>query len=401
MATPRVNFFIHYVPCLDGLGLNNNLVKKYLKERQFYACEQSYNYLGYINDGSKTKIDFVDYSGNNEKSTGLFDENGLCSQERIKELKQGFRLTKSVIWHGLISFEEMFGKENCNSYEKAYSLMKNEFPRFLSSAGLEPKNIVWCAGFHTNTDHRHIHFAFYEKEPTKFRKTQNKKCFSYGQITKNSIEKAKIRTELYLLNNNTELIDTRKAINSDFKANLSLNFLKNSVLKTMKSLIPRLPSEGRLSYDSDNMHFLRAEIDNLTVKIIKQNKNLQAKYQKFIALINEKDKSILDMCKNSKIAPEKYLLSDKYQQDLYRRLGNQIIKFLLSFKYEINKNKYQTNNRLAKKRIERNKSKYLIEKSLYLSEKTQKEAFNYFEEHMKKLQQLNIEVLMEQGVIEL
>ena len=204
-----------------------------------------------------------------------------------------------------------------------------------------------------------------------------------------------------MLNNNTEIIDTRKEINSDFKANLSLNFLKNSVLKTMKNLIIKLPSNGRLSYDSDNMQFLRTEIDNLTIKIIKQNKNLQAKYQKFLNLINEKDKSILKMCESSKIAPEKYLLSKKYQQDLYRRLGNQIIKFLLSFKYEINKNQFQTSNRLVKKRIERNKNSYLLEKSLYLSEKTQKEAFNYFEEHMKKLRQLNIEVLIEQGVIEL
>ena len=90
--TTNVNFMIGYVPCLDGLGLNHPLVKRYYGERQFYSCQDpSDNYVGYVNNGSEKKLDFVEYSGNKEKSTGVFDSNGICSKERIKELKNGLK----------------------------------------------------------------------------------------------------------------------------------------------------------------------------------------------------------------------------------------------------------------------------------------------------------------------
>ena len=183
MGTPNVNFFIHSVPCLYGLGINHPLTKEYLKLRQFYACEETNNYLHYVKYGSEKKIDFIDYSGNNEKSSGVYDENGLCSEERIKQLKQNFKQTNSPIWYGLISFEEIFGKTYCNNFAKAYEVMKLQFPRFLANAGFDPKNIEWYARLHTNTDHRHIHFSFYEKVPLTYRRKKKAKCFSYGQVS--------------------------------------------------------------------------------------------------------------------------------------------------------------------------------------------------------------------------
>lgn len=43
----------------------------------------------------------------------------------------------------------------------------------------------------------------------------------------------------------------------------------------------------------------------------------------------------------------------------------------------------------------------MFEQSLYLSEKVQREAMNYFEEHMKVLKEMEIKVLIEQGIIDL
>lgn len=86
--TPNVNFFIHSVPYLKGLGINNKLAKKYFKERQFYSCNQKYNFVSYVNDGSKTSIDFVSYSGNNEKSDGIFNSTGLLKSEDMSTLRK-------------------------------------------------------------------------------------------------------------------------------------------------------------------------------------------------------------------------------------------------------------------------------------------------------------------------
>ena len=401
MKTPNVNFFIHSVPCLDGLGVNHPLVKKYFKERQFYSCEQSYNYLGYVNDGSKKQIDFVEYSGNNEKSTGLFDKTGLCSQQRIKELKQGFRDTKSQIWHGLVSFEEMFGKTFCGSYEKSYEMMSKIFPRFLRNAGLDVDNIEWCAGFHTNTDHKHIHFSFYEKEPLKYRKTQKQKCFSYGQVTLYSIEKAKLDIENCLTQTSTKLAQKRKELTKEFQESITQKRLRGDIIAKMKKMIILLPASGRLAYDSDNMMFMKNKINCIVDSIIKQDDKVSATYRTFLTLLNEKDESIKRMCEASKINPDKVVLYDKYIEDLYRRLGNHVIKSIINTRNQMKLLEFATDNRLAKKRIQRRKMDCLLQESLYLNELVQKEAMQYFEEHMKVLKEMEIKVLIEQGIIQI
>jgi len=100
MSVPNVNFFINYVNDIRGKGLEK-CDKKYIDERKFYSCGQYHDYIEYINNGSKEKLDFVAYSGNNEKSHGLFNEKGMMNRADVKEIRQMLRKTKSVIWHGV------------------------------------------------------------------------------------------------------------------------------------------------------------------------------------------------------------------------------------------------------------------------------------------------------------
>lgn len=401
VATPNVNFFIHSVPNLDGV--NDKLFKRYYKERIFYSCKDDYNYLSYVNKGSEKRIDFVDYSGNHEKSTGLFDKNGLCSKEQIAELKRGFRATKSPIWHGLISFEEFFGKKYCDQYSQAFNLMTNQFPRFLKQAGFNPDNIVWCAGLHTNTDHRHIHFTFYEKKPLKYRKTKSELCFSHGQVSVYSINKAKIDIENYLSNYelNEQIYTTRKELTEEMKRNITITIQKGESLKMLKKILLLIPSSGRVSYDSENMMFLRNDINHLIDLIIKQDQKTNAVFRTYLTLLQEKDSSIRRMCEKSKIDPKKVVLYDKYLGDLYRRLGNLAIKNILDISYNLKFYEFEVKSRLAKKRVQRRKSEYIFDQCLRLAEIVQNDAMNYFKEHMKVLEEMKIKVLIEQGVIDL
>ncbi len=399
--TPKVNFFIHSVPYLKGLGINNKLVKKYSKERLFYSCNQKYNFVSYVNDGSKTNIDFVSYSGNNEKSDGVFNENGLINSQQLSALRQNLRETKSPIWHGLISFEENFGKDNCNNYKKAYEMMRAVFPRFLKTAKFDPNNIDWFAGFHTNTDNRHIHFAFYEKQPTKYRKTSDKLEFSHPQVSLFSIEQIKIKAEVFLTDLNSKLNKQRKELTQSVKESIPQIIKKGEVLKKMKKIVLVLPTNGRISYDSENMLFLKNDINYLVDLILKTDVKSEAMYKTYLTLLLDKDASIKRMCEVSKINPDKVVLFDKYHNDLYRRLGNIVIKEILKIQNELKSFEFKTTQRLIKKRMERNKLKYLINQSLYLGEKVKQEASNYFIEHMKTLNEMRIKVLIEQGVIEL
>ena len=119
------------------------------------------------------KLDYVKYLSNIKKSSGVFNQNGFMDAKQKQALRSDLRATKSVIWDGIISFEEQFGKKWCEHYEQAYELLKTELPKFFKRAGLDPNNIEWFAGLHENTDNRHIHICFFEKEAIK-NKTKQK-----------------------------------------------------------------------------------------------------------------------------------------------------------------------------------------------------------------------------------
>jgi len=211
----------------------------------------------------------------------------------------------------------------------------------------------------------------------------------------------KIKTEIFLTDLNSKLITQRKEMAQAFKDSIPTLLKKGEILKNMKKLFLILPVGGRVSYDSENMLFLRNEINYLVDLILKSNPKSEAVYKTFLTLLLDKDASVRRMCMASKIDPEKVVLFDKYHNDLYRRLGNIVIKEILQINREFKNIEFKTNNRLAKKRIERNKLKFSIQQSLYLSGKVQKEATNYFIEHMKVLEEMRIKVLIEQGVIEI
>ena len=107
MSVPNVNLFLNYVESLAGK--DREYIKDNIEQRSFYSCNKNFDYVGYVNKGSKEQLDYISYSGNNEKSLGIFNENGLLNENEIKELRNKLRTTKSVIWHGVISFTEDFG----------------------------------------------------------------------------------------------------------------------------------------------------------------------------------------------------------------------------------------------------------------------------------------------------
>lgn len=400
--TPNVNFFIGFVPDLTNKQLKTFETKKILEKRKFFSANKKYNFVKYINDGSKTKIDFVDYSSDNEKSTGIFSSKGLLNSNEKDELKNNLSNTKSTIWHGLISFEESFGKKYCNSYEQAFSLMKLEFPKFLKNAGFKVDNIKWFAGLHQNTDHRHIHFSFYEKEPCKYRQGKKGLFFSEGKINMMAVHKAKIDIELKLTSWNLEIKNDRNFLieqTKDYFQNKA--FVSMKVKKSMKDLISILPKNSRLGYESENMKPLRKNIDNVVDLIIKQNPNIKNAYKNFINKISEKDEEIKLLCKSNKVDYKKYLIYEKYYFDIYKRLGNLVVKSLLKLKIEETKNEYQTKNRLKQKRIKREQNNNLLKECIFLSKKIQEDAIQAFEEFEYKLAKANYQRLIEEGIVEL
>lgn len=390
MSVPNVNLFLGYVDNLD------KSVLKDLEARRFYSSNKEYDYVKYVNTGSKEKLDYVAYSGNNEKSKGIFNENGLLNAEQIKELRTNLRTTKSTIWHGVISFTEYFGNVNCDTYEKAYELMKSQLPKFFKNANLDPENIVWFAGLHENTDNKHIHFSFFEKEPLRYKQSSRFKQFSDGYIDIDAINQFKIDIEKYFISRNFNIFENRKEITNLLKK----SFNDGAYMNKINKLIIVLPVKGRLSYDSENMAEHRPMIDNIVKSIIVSNPELKRKVSDFEHILSKRDTELLKAYAKIKVDCSDKLLYEKCMKDLCRRLGNIVILAAKDIKTKQNKFNYETRNRLILKHIEKKKRKILINKCMQLNDLVNKEIVNAFAEYRERLEEANYKRLREEGYLE-
>ena len=102
MATPKVNFFVKYY--------SPNYKSKAMQEkRKYYSSNKAKDYMNYIISGINEfkSLDYVAYMQSREKSRGIFNQDGLISDDYKKELRNKLRKTKSIIWDCVISFEEV------------------------------------------------------------------------------------------------------------------------------------------------------------------------------------------------------------------------------------------------------------------------------------------------------
>ena len=98
------------------------------EKRGFYASERTNSdYIGYMDKGHRSGkySDYMDYQGNREKSSGVFDGNGLMDKKKKSEFRKELKETLSVIWDMIVSTEEDYGKEKLSSWKSAMELITN------------------------------------------------------------------------------------------------------------------------------------------------------------------------------------------------------------------------------------------------------------------------------------
>lgn len=390
MSVPNVNCKILYVQNEDALSKSPALTEKYGGKRKFYSSNQTQDYLTYVNTGSKEKIDYVAYSGNDEKSCGVFGKNGLMSMKEKKALRQRLRETKSMIWDCLLTFQPEFGQRYCNDYEQAYEMMKREMPRFLKDAGFNPDNITWYAALHTNKKHRHIHISFFENAPTRIRQRSKELQFSHGKINQECIRRFKVHVEQNLTDISAELRIARKEATTLSKEVLfskeSLIRYNNAFQEQILELVENLPPSGRISYDSENMRPLKPLIDKIVDTAIKSNRKWYKAFVNFCAEAKKHDERTREILIRQQI-PEvfwsQYMKSDTYLDDMYRRLGNQVLNYVRIYR----RHERPAKGRLARKRIRRKTAVSVLAKGMEMQAALQVDSMYFFEEYLKKLEE--------------
>ena len=390
--TPNVNFMLDFL-----LPKYEDEVKQ--DKRNYYSSNKYNDYVKYVETGIKDlkNIDYVEYANNDTKSSGIFDQYGKLDRDDIKKLRNDLRETQSVIWSAVISFEEKFGKKWCSNYEQAQNILQKELPKFFKNAGLKPKNMEWFAGLHENTDNRHIHLVFFEKEP--IRNVKGKKAFSIGKLPLNAMDMFKVEIELCATDYKAREIKIRTDLTKSLRE--AQNEISSSKLKDMLiDLADNLPEQTPNFYNSLGMEKLHSKIDNITDYIIYHSPETLSYKQDFDDICKEKDEMIKNYCRRNDCKYPTESVGDKMMKDLYRRLGNIIIQKAKAIKFaEIERLKLDARYRYQKQ-MEKNKRKRLFNECLYLSMKCNYEAIKAFQDFMRKLEEIHIKRLIEEGVLD-
>lgn len=258
---PNVLVRLKYYPFAGGGSYSNR--------RNLYASGIADDYMSYVDKGitatNDSGMDYIKYVGNDEKSEGVFGKDGLLTKPQKAEIRKQLLKTESVIWDMIISFKEGYGDRYMRDSATAQALLKAQLNKFFRSTGLNPDNMIWFSGLHTNTDNRHLHVCFFEKEPIFLRRGQDGKHFHHGKLRRSGIDGFKLSIEQYFSDTTMQLKADRAEVIAAAKDSLNHNkHLKNKV----SALADLLLDTGKLGYDSENMRNLRETVDGITTNIL-------------------------------------------------------------------------------------------------------------------------------------
>lgn len=315
-----------------------------------------------------------------QKNTGVFNQNGMISQEEVEEMKRRAMANQGNIWHGFISFNEQESVK-IDTPDKCIRLVKTVFPSFLQESHLTPKNIDLMCALHLDRPHHlHIHFLFWEKEPKIKGKDGTLKYRPKGKISQTAIENMFVRLGLFVDENKSELYETRdeaiKRLRGMTAAKTAMNTTEE-IKAEILSLAKDLPKTGRISYGSKDMESFRGRVDNIVKMMLDYDGKARAANVKFYTALDEKRKVIENICgqdfalADKNVKPEKVerdlpkyhykidarqiKIIEKIEEDYRRRQGNLVLslaKFIKPEYYERKKGKrYKTNDNKLKRSL--------------------------------------------------
>ena len=362
--------------------------------REFYSSNMDDDYLSYIDKGIKTtKVrDYVAYAGDDEKSSGIFSANGLLSKEEKKELREELRETKSTIWDYVISFEEKYGKENCYSWQKAKDLLAKTLPGYFKSIGLDPEKTVWYAGLHENTDNRHIHLSFFQKEPTAYDRKSKTRVYRRGKIPIAKINGLKVAIERHYLEPVEGVARVRKLMVEETKKSVTGSYTRDS--ESFKFLVRKLSEEipltGDLGYESANMDGCRSDIDAAT-DLVMENECIAPKWKEVLDEADERDRKMTLICCRQKIDPTPYLYRPVFVKDIKRRMGNALIKEIVAKRGVEHRKAMGLHHPKARQRLHMLTALDMVLGAVAMSERVSQEAWDAFDEYEAKMRQFERE----------
>jgi len=364
MGTPNVNFILEYnLPYAPGAPKN-----MYTERRDFVSCSDGshnlYNYLTRPGAADKNDIntieaakalaehteaseqDLLSYAKNRPGSTGAFDANGDISPERAAEIRSELQKTKSIIWSGVLSFEEEYGKKYCNDKAAAQKLITKTLKSLFAKSHLKYENISWYAALHENTDNRHIHICFWEKEPTFTKKGSNEYHFAErGKFRTEALDNFKFAVAKHFEIESMDSYKTRDAFRADFRKNINTEKKKTPLL----SILDDVSKSGSWQFARQTPE-TQDKILKFAMELIKANDNLKSQYDKYVSELVQQQQKYFDICNTNKLTVDDKIknFANNNINELHNRIGNDVLYCIQKFGEEYKKFQYDNSREIEK-----------------------------------------------------
>lgn len=275
----------------------------------------------------KRKDGYLGYTSSHHKDATISSEGVIDSTKKREELYK--KMEKAFSKQGDIFYEEIISLESHEEAErlslgqsaKQWEPLLNEvLPKVFRHKGFDPKNMLWTADLHTNTQHPHVHLLFMEKEHTMDRAKFTQSDMKY---LKRQLLSALERRQAYCDRLEASVDDVFKKKDQQFRhlmSDVEESLINNKNIQ-LTELLKALPKRGRMQYNSFNMKDYRPLIDNYIDHLIRTDKNAKASFSKLMETLDRLEANIND-AGNEKIST----LKEAEIRKIYERIGNMILQ---------------------------------------------------------------------------
>ncbi|MBD5131211.1 MAG: hypothetical protein HDT28_01240 [Clostridiales bacterium] len=296
-----------------------------------------------------------------EKSTGVFNGDGVITQEQLQVIQQRAKAPKNI-WHGFISLNKEMSHK-IDTPGKCMRLIKRTFGEFFKDMGLDPNNIDLICALHKDKPHHlHIHFWFAEKEPKcKYRKKQMEYRHK-GKIDKSVLDRMHVRLNLDIMESHPKLYVSRDEALRELKKISALRDIitKDDMKEAVLELAKTIPKGSSFHYGSKDMIPYREQIDKVVNKLLMYDKTARKADLRFdteLQSLRRKVNGLItgdgEQTNHYKIDPKNITLIDDIENDYKRRQGNillRTVKYIKSETFET-RIKHKVNDKGLKRRL--------------------------------------------------
>lgn len=312
-------FNITYTTKRPRAGASPEQKVDHIQQRKFYDMSAEYNYFSYTLSGKKTEKnkDIKEYM--TKCGSPLFNAEKVFTEAEIEDLKKRLKKTESIIWHGFISFDQETSK-GFDDTVSAQKFLKSTMNVLLERAGLNPKNIELYASMHYDTPHhRHIHFAFFEKEP-KRRNSKGELCFTQrGKLPKAALENYLVSANMHLDERQYDYYSARNRAMDKLRAvrGTQIASYGDKTVKTAFDTLCRiLPASGRMQYNSSNMAPFRRKVDEAATLLLKMNPAAMQEHLQIIKELAYKQAEVGKICREGNIGYSQQRLTARQAENI-------------------------------------------------------------------------------------